>query len=63
MSEPHDTLAETGEDPLDRYRTEVERRLGDRLVLLDEVDYERFFDHVITSFERGLDAAECARAW
>ncbi len=59
----YDVSNELAEDPLDRYRRAVEGRLGDKLVLLDEQDYERFFDHVITCFERGVGPAECARAW
>jgi hypothetical protein len=51
------------EDPLELYRRDVERHLGDRLVLLQEETFERFFDHVIASFNRGLPAAECARTW
>lgn len=51
------------EDPLDRYRRDVERHLGDRLVLLEEETYERFFDHVIANFDGGVPAADCARAW
>lgn len=63
MPQPYSAPIELSDDPLDRYRQAVERRLGDKLVLLEERDYERFFDHVITCFERGLDAAECAHAW
>jgi hypothetical protein len=51
------------EDPLDRYRRDVERHLGDRFVLLKEEAYEPFFDHVIASFDLGVHAADCARAW
>jgi hypothetical protein len=51
------------EDPLDRYRRDVERHLGDRLVLLEEETYERFFDHIIASFDRSVRAPDCARAW
>lgn len=51
------------EDPLELYRRDVERHLGDRLVLLQEETFERFFDHVIASFNRGLPVAECARTW
>jgi hypothetical protein len=55
--------ATQGEDPLDRYRREVELHLGDRLVLLEEDTFERFFDHIIASFSRGVPPAECARTW
>jgi hypothetical protein len=49
--------------PLDRYRRYVERYLGDKLVLLEEESFERFFDHVIASFNRGVLPDECARTW
>ncbi len=56
--------ATPAEDPLDRYRRYVERYLGDKLVLLEEEEsFERFFDHVIASFNRGLLPDECARTW
>jgi hypothetical protein len=53
----------SAEDRLDRYRRDVECRLGDNLVLLEEESFERFFDHVIASFSRGALPDECARAW
>jgi hypothetical protein len=53
----------TEQDPLTRYLADVECRLGDRLVLIEEEDYERFFEHVIKYFERGLAVDECAGAW
>jgi hypothetical protein len=53
----------SGEDPLDRYRRAVERHLGDKLVLLEEETFERFFDHVIKSFHRGVPSAVCAATW
>ena len=57
------TPARVWEDTLDRYRLDVEGQLGEGLVLLDEDALERFFDHVIASFSRGVSAFECARAW
>jgi hypothetical protein len=51
------------EDQTERYRVDVERRLADRLVLPDEDAVERFFEHVIASFDRGVSPSECARAW
>ena len=51
------------EDPLERYRVDVEIRLGDRLVLPDEQTVERFFEHVIANSDRGVSPSECARAW
>ncbi len=53
----------SGADPLDRYRWAVERHLGDKLVLLQEETFERFFDHVIASFNRGVPSAVCAATW
>ena len=53
----------SSEDPLDCYRRSVERNLGDQLVLLEEETLERFFDHIIGYFNRGLDAEACARTW
>jgi hypothetical protein len=53
----------SSEDPLDRYRRDVERHLGKRLVLLEEESLERFFDHVIASFSRGVVPPQCARTW
>ena len=53
----------SNEDALDRYRRDVERHLGDKLVLLDEEVFERFFDHIIGSFNRGTSSAECPRTW
>jgi hypothetical protein len=53
----------SSEDPLELYRRDVERHLGDKLVLLQEETFERFFNHVIGSFNRGVPAAECSRTW
>jgi hypothetical protein len=55
--------ATPAEDPLDSYRRYVERYLGHKLVLLEEESFERFFDHVIASFNRGVLPDECARTW
>jgi hypothetical protein len=51
------------EDPIERYRVDVEHRLGDRLVLPDEETVESFFEHVIASFDRGMSPSGCASAW
>jgi hypothetical protein len=62
---PDDQTAGTtrNQDTLERYRVDVEQRLGDRLVLPDEEIVERFFEHVIASFDRGVSPSECARTW
>jgi hypothetical protein len=51
------------EERLDGYRQEVERRLGDQLRTAAVHEFERFFDHVVTCFDRGTDEGECAEAW
>jgi len=51
------------EDALTLYLGNVEYLIGDRLVLVEEADYERFFEHVIRCYERGLEVSECARTW
>lgn len=53
----------SAEDPLDRYRRDVEWHLGDKLVLFEDESFEHFFEHVIASFSRGLNFEECARTW
>lgn len=51
------------EDRLDGYRQAVERLLGMHILPLDDVELDRFFDHVVTTFERGIEEADCARSW
>jgi hypothetical protein len=51
------------EDPLECYRREVEQRLRDELVLLEEEALDRFYDHVIASFDDEVPAGQCARTW
>jgi len=63
VADDWETAVTSSEDSLDRYRLDVERHLGERLVLRSEASFERFFDHVITGFSRGLPPAESARTW
>jgi hypothetical protein len=51
------------EDPLDRYRREVEQILGDEVSLAGDDDFEALFEHVTSCFERAVDAETCARTW
>ncbi len=51
------------EDLLDRYRQAVERLLGSQLAAAGDDDFEAFFDHVSSCFDRGVDAETCALSW
>jgi hypothetical protein len=51
------------EERLDGYRQAVEQLLGTGLVLADDEEFDRFFDHVVAHFERGAGEGECARSW
>jgi hypothetical protein len=51
------------DDELDRYRHDVEQRLGAEFERLDEADVEAFFGHVIACFDRREGISACARRW
>jgi hypothetical protein len=51
------------EERLDGYRQTVEQLLGRDLVLADDEEFDRFFDHVVAHFERGAGEGEGARSW
>ncbi|MGO9833628.1 MAG: hypothetical protein ACLP1X_05380 [Polyangiaceae bacterium] len=51
------------EERLDGYRHAVERLLGTHLLPLEDVELDRFFDHIVDSFERGVQEGDCARGW
>jgi len=48
---------------LDGYRQAVERLLGMHILPLDDAELDRFFDHVVDTFERGIAEPDCARSW
>jgi len=51
------------EDLLDHYRQVVERLLGPQLAAAGDDDFEAFFDHVSSSFDRRIDEETCALSW
>jgi hypothetical protein len=51
------------EERLDGYRQAVERLLGMHILPLEDVELDRFFDHVVDTFERGIEEADSARSW
>jgi hypothetical protein len=62
---PEDSEAGTAavQDALERYRSDVERKLVDDHIFPEEEARERFFGHIIESFFREVSPAECARLW
>ena len=62
MNSPTD-IGSDREDLLDRYRQVVERLLGSQLAAAREDDFEAFFDHISSCFDRRVEEETCALSW